>query len=171
MGRFKIFEGILGVVLLLLGQVVLFQNMVLFDTAFCFAYVMILLLIPIETAAILQLVLAFVVGMVVDMFYNTMGMHAAACVAFVYAKMHWAYVMTPSGGYDVGAKINLRLLGLRWFLMYAYPLILLHSLVVFFVEAAGFTLFWHTLSTAFYSSLFTLAMVLIIQFLFYKKVK
>ncbi|UXP33630.1 Rod shape-determining protein MreD [Reichenbachiella agarivorans] len=171
MGRFKFFEGIISVILLVLGQAVLFKNLVLFDVAFCFAYVMIFLLLSIETAAIVQLIYAFVMGMIIDIFYNTPGMHAAASLVFVFVKLYWAQAMTPSGGYDIGANINLKTQGLRWFVMYSYPLILVHSLVVFFVEAAGFSLFWRTITTAFYSSLFTLATILIIQYLFYKKVK
>ncbi|MBU2915584.1 Rod shape-determining protein MreD [Reichenbachiella agariperforans] len=126
---------------------------------------------PVDTGAIIQLILAFIVGMIVDVFYNTLGMHAAACLGLVYLKMYWSRVMTPSGGYDAGAKINIRNQGFRWFVMFAYPLILIHSLLIFFIEAAGFSMFWKTLSTAFYTSLFTLAMILIIQYLFYRKIK
>ncbi|MCV9388609.1 Rod shape-determining protein MreD [Reichenbachiella ulvae] len=171
MGRFKFLEGLISVIFLILGQVLLFKHMVLFDTAFCFAYLMIFLLIPIDTGTIVQLVLAFVVGLIVDVFYNTLGIHAAACLGFVFLKIYWSEIMTPSGGYDTGAKINVRYQGLRLFLMYTYPLVLLHSLLIFFIEASGFDMFWRTMGIAFYSSLFTMVMILIIQYLFYRKIR
>lgn len=171
MGRYKFLSSAIGVVLLILGQVLLFKNLVLFDSAFCFAYLMIFLLLPIDTGSMVQLLFAFVIGLVVDVFYNTLGIHAAACVGFVFMKVYWQEVVTPSGSYDTGAKINVRYQGLTVFLMYSYPLVLVHSFLVFFIEAAGFSMFWRTLGIAFYSSLFTMMVIVIIQYLFYRKVR
>ncbi|UXX80212.1 Rod shape-determining protein MreD [Reichenbachiella carrageenanivorans] len=171
MNRFNVFGGLIRAILLILTQVILFKNLVLFDSAFCFAYILVLLMIPMDTNGVVQLLVGFAVGMIVDSFYNTLGIHAAASVLLVYVRIYWSQVMTPSGGYDSGPKINVRTQGLVWFLTYAYPLILIHALLLFFVEAAGFNLFWQTLTKAFYSSIFTLIVVLIIQYLFYKKMK
>ncbi|MGL1885279.1 MAG: Rod shape-determining protein MreD [Reichenbachiella sp.] len=165
----SLISSILGVILLVLAQVTLFKNMVLFDEAFCFAYVMIFLLIPVDTGSLIQLLIAFVVGLVIDTFYNTMGMHAAASVVFVFIKIYWIPIMTPSGGYDAGSRVNLRNQGLQWFLTLSYPLILIHSIVLLFIEFGGFDMFYFTLLKAFYSSLFTMLMVMIIQYLFYRK--
>lgn len=171
MNRFNVFGGLFSGILLILAQVVLFKNLVLFDTAFCFAYVLIFLMVPMDTNPIVQLVLGFVVGIIVDAFYNTLGIHAAACVLLVYVRIYWSRIMTPSGGYDSGPRINVRTQGLGWFLTYAYPLIFVHSLLLLFIEASSFSLFWQTLSKAFYSSLFTTLIILILQYLFYKRMK
>lgn len=167
----SVFGGLIRVLALVLAQVVLFKGLVLFDQAFCFAYILIFLLLPMDTNPLLQLVLGFVIGLSVDAFYHTLGVHAAACVLLSYVRFYWSQFMTPNGGYDAGPRINVRTQGLEWFLTYAYPLILVHSLLLFFIEAGGFGLFWLTLSKAFYSSIFTLVVVIIIQYLFYKKMK
>lgn len=171
MGRNNVLSGIFGGLILFLVQVILFKNMVLFDSAFCFAYVIIFLLIPTETSSAIQLVFAFIIGILLDSVYNTLGMHAAASLVFVFAKMYWIRIMMPSGGYDTGSRVNIGSQGLQWLLLYVYPLVLLHSVVLLFVEAGGFSTFFFTLSKAFYSSLFTMGMVLIIQYLFFKKIK
>ena len=167
----SVFGGAIRVLVLVLAQVLLFKGLVLYDQAFCFAYILIFLLIPTDTNPLLQLILGFVIGISVDAFYHTLGVHAAASVLLCYARYYWSQFMTPNGGYDAGPKINVRTQGLEWFLTYSYPLILLHSLLLFFIEAGGFGLFWLTLGKAFYSSLFTTLIVIIIQYLFYKKMK
>lgn len=171
MNRFNVFGGLIRAVLLILAQVILFKNLVLFDSAFCFAYILIFLTLPMDTNPIVQLIVGFVVGIIIDTFYNTLGIHAAASVLLVYLRIYWSQVMTPSGGYDSGPKINVRTQGLGWFLVYTYPLVFVHILLLLFIEAAGFGLFWQTLSKVFYSSIFTLVVILIIQYLFYKKMK
>lgn len=171
MNRFSAFGGFFRAILIVLAQVVFFKNLVLFDSAFCFAYILIFLMLPMDTNPVVQLFVGFVVGIIVDMFYNTLGIHAAASVLLMYLRTYWSQVMTPSGGYDAGPKINVRTQGLGWFLAYTYPLLFVHALLLFFIEASGFSLFWQTMQKAFYSSIFTLAVILVIQYLFYKKVK
>lgn len=171
MNRFNVFGGLFRAILLILAQVILFKNLVLFDSAFCFAYILILLMLPMDTNPIVQLLIGFVVGIIVDSFYNTLGIHAAASVFLVYVRIYWSKVMTPSGGYDSGPKINVRTQGLGWFITYTYPLVLVHALLLLFIEASGFSLFWLTLTKAFYCSIFTTIIILIIQYLFYKKIK
>lgn len=171
MNRFSVFGGLFRSIILILAQVVLFKNLVLFDSAFCFAYVLIFLMLPMDTNPIVQLLVGFVVGIIIDSFYNTLGIHAAASVLLVYIRIYWSRMMTPSGGYDSGPKINVRTQGLGWFLTYTYPLVFVHILFLLFIEASGFGLFWQTLTKVFYSSIFTLTVILIMQYLFYKKMK
>ena len=157
--------------MLMLVQVIALKDIVLYGYAFCFVYVFLLLLFPIDMNPLAQLVVAFFIGLVIDVFYNTLGMHAAASTLMVFLKIYWIQIMTPSGGYDTGARVNLRSQGLQWFLGYTYPLILVFCLMLFFIESAGFSGFWRTVGRAFYTSLFTMIMILMIQYLFYKKVK
>lgn len=171
MGKNSILRDVLGGLFLFLAQAILFKNLVLFDSAFCFAYVIIFLLLPTETNSPVQLVFAFIVGILLDSVYNTLGMHAAASIVFVFAKIYWIRIMMPSVGYDTGSRINMSSQGFQWLLLYSYPLILIHSVILLFIESGGFDTFFFTLSKAFYSSLFTLGMVLIIQYLFFKKIK
>ncbi len=61
-------------------QILLMQNLVLFNTAFCFIYIAFLLFLPIQLPTVILLLLAFTTGFTVDIFYDTVGIHAApAC--------------------------------------------------------------------------------------------
>lgn len=148
-------------------QVVLMQNIVLFDVAFCFLYVGFLLMIPFEAGVIRLMVLGFLMGLSVDIFYNSLGIHAAASVLIMYLRPYVISVMAPRGGYEAGMTPKLKVMGMEWFAVYSLTLIFIHHLVLFFVEAGGFEMFFYTLLKAAASSLFTFAVILIIQYLFY----
>jgi hypothetical protein len=150
----------------LLYQVLILQNVVLFHTAFCFLYILYLLLLPVETNTLLLMAIGFAMGFVVDLFYESLGLHAFACVLLMYTRNYWLNSVTPQGGYDNNAVPSLALGGFQWFLVYAAPLIFLHHAVLFFVEAGGFGMFWFTLWKVITSTFFTTLVILIAQFLF-----
>lgn len=155
--------------MIILAQVVLFKGLVLFGVGFCFIYLIVFLLLPKDVSPILQLLLGFTTGLIIDTFYNSPGIHALVSTFMMYLRPYWITVLTPSGGYDIGTKMNVKAQGVQWFTSYALPLIFAHHLILFFVEASGFRLFWLTLSKAFYSSLFTFIVVIIVQYLFTKR--
>ncbi len=143
--------GILQIVLFfvyLILQVVLLKNLVLFNTSFCFLYVAFILLLPVEMSNLLLMLIAFLLGISVDIFYNSLGLHTIALVLLAYLRNYWLATITPQGGYDIGTPPTLAANGLQWFLVYTLPLVFVHHLVLFFVEASGFTLFWYTMLKA-----------------------
>src|SRR6478609_3930168 len=150
-------------------QVLVLQNVVLFHTAFCFLYIAFLLLLPVESNPLLLMGIGFVFGFAVDLFYESIGLHAFACVMVMYARNYWLGSITPQGGYDNNAIPSMNLAGIQWFLVYTMPLIFLHHVVLFFAEAGGFSMFGYTLLKAIASTFFTTLALLIAQFLFPNK--
>jgi hypothetical protein len=165
MSRVSILQ-IVSFFIYLLYQVMILQNVVLFHTAFCFLYVAYLLVLPVETNTLALMGIGFVMGFAVDMFYDSLGLHAFACVLIMYLRNYWLNNLTPQGGYDSNDVPSLALNGMQWFTVYATPLVLLHHSALFFTEAGGFGMFWFTLWKIITSSLFTLLVILIAQFLF-----
>jgi hypothetical protein len=154
-------------VIYILVQVLLVRNLVLFDTAFCFVYVAFILLLPIEAGPLLLMFLGLFTGLAIDIFYDSLGIHAAACVLTAYLRTHWIGLLTPRGGYDQGMAISVRSMGLEWFATYSFFLVFLHHLALFFLEAGGTQWFFFTLGKVFFSSLFTFILIVIFQYLFY----
>ncbi|MEM6522491.1 MAG: Rod shape-determining protein MreD [Bacteroidota bacterium] len=150
-------------------QALLLRSFVLFDSAFCLAYVGFLLLLPIETSVIWLLLLGFIMGMGIDIFYDSLGIHASASVFIMFVRNYWINLLTPQGGYDLGALPSLALDGWQWFVSYALPLVFLHHLVLFYVEAGGFHLFTFTLVKILASTLFTFIFLFLLQYFFYAK--
>lgn len=149
----------------LLLQVLLLKNLVLFNVAFCFFYVAFILLLPLETNPLSLLVVSFLMGFFVDVFYDSLGIHTAACVGVAYIRKYWLAAITPQGGYDAGASPAIAASGLQWFIVYALPLLFVHHAALFFIEAAGFGLFWHSMLKIIGSVLFTLTLMVLFQYL------
>ncbi|MDZ4715508.1 MAG: Rod shape-determining protein MreD [Cytophagales bacterium] len=160
-------SGILVVlyfVIYLLVQVMLFKQLVLFNTAFCFVYVAFILLLPIETNSMALMVVAFVLGISVDVFYDSLGLHAMSLVLVAYVRNFWLKLITPQGGYDAGQGPTLTVNGVQWFVVYSLPLVFIHHGTLFFAEAGGFGIFWYTMLKVMTSLMFTMTVILFLQY-------
>jgi hypothetical protein len=124
-----------------------------------------ILLLPVEMNNLVLMLIAFLLGFAVDIFYNSLGLHALALVLVAYLRNYWLATITPQGGYDIGTPPTLSANGLQWFVVYTLPLVFLHHLVLFFVEASGFVMFWYTMLKAITSLLFTMTVMLLLQYL------
>ena len=155
--------------LYVLFQVLLLKNFILFDAAFCFAYVAFILMLPLELGPLALMLIAFGTGFSVDIFYDSLGVNAAASVFIAFLRPYWLNIVTPRGGYEEIIIPNLKTMDLGWFFIYTLPLIFVHHLVLFFLEAGGFGLFFFTLSKVFFSTILTFFVIVLAQYLFYKK--
>lgn len=156
-------------VLYLLAQVMLFRQLIFFNSAFCFVYVAFILLLPIETNPLILMFSGFMLGFFVDIFYDSLGLHAMSLVLVAYLRNYWLAAITPQGGYDAGEGPTLAVNGLQWFMVYALPLVFVHHAVLFFTEAGGFGIFWYTMSKVMMSLVFTMSVLLLFQYFSFRR--
>ncbi|HRH37523.1 MAG TPA: hypothetical protein PK760_04220 [Flavobacteriales bacterium] len=130
-----------------------------------YLYVLFLLMLPFELPAWAGLLTGAACGLVIDMFSDTPGMHMTACVVMMYARIRVLSLMSPREGYEFGMRPTLPRMGIAWFATYASLLILVHHLVLFFVEVHRFDAFFSTFFRALVSGLFTLGLCLLTQLL------
>ncbi len=147
-------------------QVLILKNIVLFNSSFCFLYVAYLLFLPVDSTPVFLMIAGLIMGFGVDIFYDSLGLHASACVMVMYARNYWLSLITPQGGYDINTTPSIAINGMQWFLIYTFPLVFLHHAVLFFVEAGGFGMFWFTLWKTLTSAIFTTVVTVVVQFLF-----
>ena len=88
MNRNIIMQGI-AFFIYLFYQVLILKNIVLFNTAFCFLYVAYLFFLPVESNPLVLMAAGFLMGFVIDMFYDSLGLHAFACVLVMYVRNYW----------------------------------------------------------------------------------
>jgi hypothetical protein len=150
-------------------QVMLLKNLVLFNVSFCFLYVAFVLLMPIDTNPLVLMGAGFILGFMVDIFYDSLGLHACTLVFVAYLRNYWLVTITPQGGYDAGEGPLLAVNGLQWFLVYSLPLVFIHHFVLFFVEAGGFSVFWYTMLKVITSLVFTMTVIILLQYLLFDR--
>ena len=130
-----------------------------------YLYVMFILLLPFEIAGWLMLVLAFAMGMVMDVASATIGYHTIATVFMAYFRFHLLRFIAPHDGYETGMSPTIHSLGFAWFFKYASILTLAHHLVLFWIESFRFSDLLPATFRALASSIFTILLIFIYQFL------
>ncbi len=151
-----------------LVQVLFAKNLELFGLAFCFIYVNFILLFPLGLSNQLLLLLAFLMGILIDVFYDTLGMHAAATVLIAFLRPRIIQLISTRQEVE---GLTMQDLGLRWFLTYSISLIFVHHLYIFMLQQFNFTMLLRTLLKVVASSAYTLAIIIIIQYLSYSFAK
>jgi len=155
-------------ILLVLAQGLVFNNVEFGGYIVPFLYVVFILSLPFETPNWMVLVLGFVLGVAIDTFTSTLGMHTSATVFVAFCRYYLLKMVSPRGGYEFNTKPNVQDMGLTWYLFYATVLILLHHLFLFYVESFKLTQFFYTLGRVLASTFFTLILVMLVQLFNYK---
>jgi len=165
----EIIRNIIRFIILVSVQVLIIKNIELGRFINPFIYVLFIIVLPFETPKWLLLLSAFTIGITIDMFYNTSGMHAAACVFIAYIRPGVLKLFSPRDGYEFGTQPTIQYLGVPWFISYSVILIVLHHFILFYIEVFRFSEFFSTFFRVILSSIFTLLLVVITQYLFNRK--
>lgn len=139
----------------------------LFGLGWCFLYLGFLLFLPIDTPIVVQLLLSFVLGISLDISFDTGGVHAVAAVLLAYLRPWVLRLLTPRDGYDSADSVNIHRMGWQWFGVYISLLLLIHNAAFFFVELGGLRSIGLTLGKIIVSTLFTGVVLLIVQLIFF----
>ena len=153
-------------VVLFFLQVLVINHLQISSLVTPFIYVLAILLLPFNTPRWLLLVVAFVYGFFLDMFGGTPGLNVAAALTMAFIRPLLLEMITFGREFDETDSPSLRTLGLDWFLAYASVMIVVHHATFFFLETFRFTELSTTFLRIFYSSVATVFLVVLWQFLF-----
>jgi hypothetical protein len=164
-----IISSLTGFFVYFLVQVFVLKNLVIFDMAFCFLYVFYILLLPIETKTIPLMLIAFILGILIDIFYDSLGIHTASTVALAFVRNTWIQINIPTGGYDENVQPSILNMGAGWFFTYSVPLILFHHFIFFYIDYLGTGLYLPVVNRIVSSAAFVWILGILVQMLFYKR--
>src|SRR5690606_1873514 len=148
-------ENILRFCLLILAQVFVFKNIGYYNLAATFPYIMALMLLPVHISKGLLFLLAFLTGITVDMFYDTLGIHAAACVTLAWVRIVFLNLTLQDDDHDSLSSPGIGQMSFRWFLIYSFLLGLFHHFTLYFLESFTLNNIWFTLVSILLSCIFT----------------
>ncbi|WP_091145817.1 rod shape-determining protein MreD [Mucilaginibacter pineti] len=150
-------------------QVFLLKNITFYNLATPYFYILFILLLPFEVPNVLLFALSFILGLTVDAFYDTPGLHAAACVLLALVRVLFISITVQKDGFDNEPEPTLSIMGFRWFLTYAVILTFFHHFFLLNLEVFSIDEIQYTLSRVVLSSLFTVFLMLISGLLFFKR--
>lgn len=150
-------------VLLLATQIIVFNNMNFFGFISPFPYVLFIILYPVNGNKSGLLLASFLLGLIMDMFSNSGGIHATACLALAYFRPFlFKFSFGLSYEYQT-VKLNDVLTPERFsFILLS---VVIHHLVLFILEAFQFSFFWDILLRTLLSTVFTIIICIIIIYL------
>ena len=153
---------------LVLLQVLVLNDIHLFQVFNPYLYILFILLLPFETPNWLLMLLCAALGLTVDAFSNTLGMHLSACIFIGFARPSVLRVIAPREGYEFGMRPHVQVMGLAWTALYALMMVFLHHFWLYLVEAFRFSALPQVLLKTAVSGLFTMVLILITQYLTFK---
>jgi hypothetical protein len=130
---------------------------------------MAILLMPVKTPRAVLLVSAFIFGIALDIFYDSIGIHAFSLVFTAYIRNIIIAFIEPYEGYNIDDVPTLKKMGLGWFVTYISLALLIHVFVYFSVEAFSFVFFFEIFLNTIFSFIVSFITILILQFIFNTK--
>ncbi len=154
----------LAFILLILLQVLVFNNIQFSGYVNPYVYIMFILLLPVEIPSWLLLLLSFATGIIIDLFSGSPGMHSSATLFAGFLRPYILRIVSPRDGYESGSEPSMLNYGFRWFLTYTLLIVVVHHTVLFYLEVFRFTDFFRTMLRVLLSSLFTVIFILLFEF-------
>ncbi len=145
----------------LLAQVLIFDHILLFGVLNPFPYLFFILLLPADTDRRLLLISSFALGLAIDAFNNSGGLHAAVCGIIAYLRPQFIRLIATQGGLEF-ERLGLYDLGFRRFVVYAGLATALHHALLYTLEAFSWRMTGRALLFSILGTFFTVAVALLI---------
>ena len=131
---------IIRFVVLVLFQVLVINHIRLGGYVHPYIYLVFIMLLPFSTPKWQLLVLGFALGLSVDLFTGTPGLHAGATTLMAFCRPSIIKIVSGNQKFENIQEPNLGQLGGIWFLRYALCLVLVHHFALFLLESFSFRL-------------------------------
>jgi uncharacterized membrane protein len=161
--------NIVRFIVLVLLQVGLLKNIGYYNLVSPFPYILFILLLPFRINNFFLYLLAFLTGLTIDAFYDSIGVHAAACIALAWFRIFFHSITLDIDDQESSKTPSWGNMGFKWFVTYVTFGTITHHLALFFVEVFSFENIGNTLMSILLSSIFTIILILIIGIVTYQR--
>lgn len=163
-------RNVVRFLILVLLQVFVFNNIGVLGLGVGPAFfVLYILLLPFETPGWLVMLLAFSIGLIIDIFSDTIGLNTAASVFAAFVRPLVLRSLAPRDGYEAGTFPRVHYMGINWFIKYASVIVLSHQLLYYLLENFSFAQFGIMLIKIIIGSFYSLLLIVVSQFIIYRK--
>ncbi len=158
-----LFVNIFRFLLLLAVQIIVFNNMNFLGYISPFPYILFIILYPVNSNKSGLLLASFFLGLIMDMFSNSGGIHTTACLILAYYRPYlFRFSFGLSYEYQT-VKLNDVLTPERFsFILLS---VVIHHFVLFILEAFKISFFWDILIRTIFSTIFTIIICIIIIYI------
>jgi len=159
-------KNILRFVALVLVQVLVINYIKIGGYVSPYVYPLFIMLLPVGYSQAGMLILAFLLGLSIDIFCGTLGLHAGAITLMAFCRPAIIKLVSGSQKIDPAKEPNINTMGFDWWLRYSFVLTTIHSLSLFLLESFTLKLIWQSLLRTVISLPVSLFLITIILYLF-----
>ena len=150
-------------VLYVLIQVLILNNILFLGFINPYLYILFIITLPSTVTKDVTLLIAFVMGIIIDVFSGTPGFNAFATVSVAYIKPFFQKAFGPREEHDFLIP-SFRTYGIGMFLQYSASLVLIHHLLFFVVESASLFRIEDVILKTLCCAVFTMLIVISMEF-------
>lgn len=164
-----VIRNIVRFLVVILFQVLVMDNVMINGYMIPQVYLLFILLMPFETPRWVQLISGFLLGMAMDLFLNTPGMHTFATVAVAFLRPYFLSLFAPRDGYEPDSFPRIHYYGFLWFLKYTLIIVLIHHFILFYLEVFQLKNFLPTLLRVILSAILSTSTIVLSQYFVFRK--
>ena len=157
---------IIRFVVLVLFQVLVINHIRLGGYVHPYIYLIFIMLLPFSTPKWQLLILGFALGLTIDLFTGTPGLHAGATTLMAFCRPSIIKLVSGNQKFENITEPNLGQLGGIWFFRYALCMVLIHHFALFFLESFSFSLMGQVLLRILLSVPVSIFLIMMILFIF-----
>lgn len=157
----NIVESLFWFIGLVLLQVLLLNNIQIAGVINPFLYIYFIIALPIHTNRISLVFIGFALGLVIDVFSNTWGIHAMATTLIAFLRPYIFRVVSTQEELDK-VMPRFRTMGANY-VKYIVLMVFIHHLFLFLLEAFSFQYFWIVFVKTLVSSLITIILIFTLE--------
>lgn len=166
---YLLIRNIVRFLAVVLFQILVLDNIMINGFLIPYFYLLFILLMPFETPRWVQLLSGFALGLGIDIFEQTPGMHTAATVLVAFIRPYLLNLLSPRDGYEPDTFPRIHYYGFLWFLKYTLIIVAIHHLVLFYLEVFQLKDFLTTLLRVFLSTLLSASTIILSQYFVFRK--
>lgn len=134
----RILNYILLFFALVIVQVIIFNNLILFNCALALVFLYYIIILPVSLTTNQVMTLSFLLGFSIDIFQDTPGLNAMACTLIGFMRRPIFYLYNPRDEEFGTKKLGLNTLGVVPFLKYLLTIVILYTIILFTIEAVSY---------------------------------
>ncbi len=146
-------------VIVMILQVLLFDQLQLWGACHPYIYVLCLLMMPITLPHSASMIIGAAAGLVMDVFCNSLGVHMAACILLMFIRPYLIGAIVNDKD-RLNEQISSRAIGTEALIKYVVIGVLIHHLTVFSLAAWSFSHIWFVLLETLVSSIVTILIII-----------
>lgn len=149
-------------------QVLVLNHFFVFGYLNPYAYIAFILFLPLRSSRTMVLLLAFLLGMVIDIFENSGGVHIAATVFLAFIRRPILRFASQKSRMDF-ESIVIKKLGLATLSAYLLIAIFIHHFLLFLIESFHFNDIGTVLLRTIISTIFTFVIIFVVRLWNFRK--